>query len=239
MALAAEPVEIVTFSLSCDEQARRALYGLLSDDEKRRAAAFRFDKHRNRFISGRARMREILAMRLDCAPADIDFQLNRYGKPSVGNPALPDALQFNASSSSSLGAIALATGMEIGLDIEKIKCGKLDDFDRIVKYQFTTAEYDWYRRHQASERNRIFYRLWTCKEAYLKALGIGLNGKLDGFSIDLQDREPSVSYSELENGGSSRIHLNQFEPEVEFVACLASPLPCSRIEISQWPDRYL
>ena len=232
-----DSVEIVTFSLACGEQGRQDLYRLLSDDEKRRAAAFRFDKHRNRFITGRARIREILAKQLDCGPADIAFELNRYGKPSLGKPAPREPLHFNASSSSSLGAIALVEGMEIGLDIEKVECGKLDDFDSIVKNQFTRAEYDWYRQHDASERNRIFYRLWTCKEAYLKALGIGLSGELDGFSIDLQGEQPSLSYSELEKDGAYRMFLSQFEPEQAFIGCLATPRPCERIEFSQWPDR--
>ena len=229
-----DPVEIFTFSLACDENSRQELYRLLSDDEKRRAAAFRFDKHRNRFITGRARIRQILATRLDCRPADIAFELNRYGKPSLGKPASREPLHFNASSSSSLGAIALVADTEIGLDIEKIKVGKLDDFDSIVKNQFMQVEYDWYRQQEKSQRNRNFYRLWTCKEAYLKALGIGLSGELDRFSIDLRDEQPAVSYSDLEKGESCRMFLYQFEPEAEFIACLASPRPCERIEFSRW-----
>lgn len=231
-----DPVEILTFSLACDKDSLRELYRLLSDDEKRRAAAFRFDKHRNRFITGRARIREILAKRLDCKPAEIGFELNRYGKPSLGRAMSLEPLQFNASSSSDLGAIALAAGMEVGLDIERVECGKLDDFDSIVKNQFMRVEYDWYCQHEQLERIRIFYRLWTCKEAYLKALGIGLNGKLDAFSIDFQDEQPSVSYSELEKGESSRMFLHQFEPEAGYIACLATPKPCLRIEFSQWTD---
>ena len=104
----------------------------------------------------------------------------------------------------------------------------------IVKNEFTDDEYNWYQEHREIERISAFFRLWTCKEAYLKALGIGLSGKLDDFSIDLRGCQPQVSYSGLEESEQSRISLHQFNINDEFVACLAVPQKSIHINISYW-----
>lgn len=231
---ATNPVEIVIFPLDSDDQKRRALFGLLTDDEAQRAARYRFDKHRNRFITGRGSIREILADRGNCSPRAIVFALNDYGKPSLDQPEPMRHMQFNASSSEATGAIAISNGIPLGLDIERIKPDGCRDYDAIVKNEFARDEYLWYRRHAGSERVRIFFEMWTCKEAYLKALGIGLSGKLDGFTISLDGDEPRVGRTDLERGGDSRLSLYRLNIGAGFAACLALPGKASRIDLSRW-----
>lgn len=226
-------IEIVVFSLDCDDEKRAQLYRSLSADEKRRAAAFHFDRHRRRFVTGRGRIREILAARCGCSPREIGFSLNRFGKPSLYAPSRAANLRFNASSSELLGAIALATGAEIGLDIEKFAPGRIDDCDLIVRQHFARDEREWFR-NLGSERERAFFRLWTCKEAYLKALGVGLSEELDRFSIDLRGDSPSIARTELENGGQSGLSLFQFDLGDGYIACLAAPQAGGGIEITRW-----
>ncbi len=233
-AAAEKTVEIILFALECDDDERRNLLHLLSDDETQRAARFRFDKHRNRFITGRARIRQILAARGNCSPGEISFELNRYGKPSLAKPEAARGIHFNASSSDTLGAIAISNAVPLGLDIEKVKSDNTHDYDGIVANEFTSAENDWYQKQVGCGRFRVFFEFWTCKEAYLKALGIGLSGKLDSFSIDLEGVEPRVSHTELEDGGQSRLCLHRLGIDDDFVACLALPEEASRIELSYW-----
>lgn len=225
-------IDIVVFPLEADDHKRGLLYQLLSDDEKRRAAGFRFDKHRNRFIVGRGTIREILAEIALCPPRIIRFDLNSYGKPALAKPASCRHIQFNASSSATLGAIAISNRIPLGFDIEKIKITGSRDYDLIVESQFTRDEYSWYQKHKESERVRLFFDFWTCKEAYLKALGIGLSGKLDSFSIDLQGREPSVSYTELEQEKQSMLSLYRLNVVEEFAGCLALPKKSTQINLS-------
>ena len=116
----------------------------------------------------------------------------------------------------------------------KIKSGNSRDYDLIVENEFTGDEYDWYKKHDKHERIRVFFELWTCKEAYLKALGIGLSGELDSFSIDLQAREPLVSYTGLENSAQSKLSLYRLNITGEYVACLALPEKSSHINLSYW-----
>jgi len=227
-------IEVVYFSLDSDAEKRRSLYQYLSDDEKQRAARYRFDKHRHRFITGRGTIREILADLGKCPPQEISFELNRFGKPALCGPESSRHIQFNASSSAMMGAIAISDGIALGLDIEKMKPAKGVDNDVIVKNEFTRDEYDWYIKHRDSERVRIFFEFWTCKEAYLKALGIGLSGKLDSFSIDLTGQQPAVSYTDLEPGEQSKLSLQRLNIPEEFMACLALPEKNSQINISYW-----
>ena len=231
---AANLVEIFCFSLNSDNEKRRLLYQYLSDDEKQRAARYRFDKHRHRFITGRGTIREILADLAKCPPRDIGFELSKFGKPALCEPKPSRPIQFNASSSAMMGAIAISSGIYLGFDIEKMKSAKDVDNDLIVKNEFTRDEYDWYIKHADSDRPGIFYKFWTCKEAYLKALGIGLSGELDSFSIDLTGRQPSIGYTGLEPGGRSILSLHQLKITDEFVACLALPEKNSQIKLSYW-----
>lgn len=230
---AAAPVEVLVFTLDSDEEKRQDLYRILSADEKRRAGSFRFDKHRNRFITGRGKIRQILGEKAKCAPQAIEFDLNKYGKPSLSSPNTAQHLEFNASSSAVLGAIAISDRSPVGLDIEKIKPMRDDDYDRIVMHEFTADECRWYMQHARHERNRVFFEFWTCKEAYLKALGIGLSGKLDGFSIDLSGRNPLVSHTELEDCGQSAFSLYRLNIANEFIGCLASEIRPDQINLSK------
>lgn len=227
-------IEIVVFPLLSSDEKRRFLYQQLSHDEKKRAARFRFDIHRDRFITGRGTIREILARRGGCSPADIGFDLNDFGKPTPARPESLRQIRFNASSSDSLGAIAISGGLPLGLDIEKIKPGLDGDYDLIVESEFTDEERDWYEKHDRSERVRVFFELWTCKEAYLKALGIGLSGSLKGFSIDLSGQNPRVSGTQLEEFERSRLTLQRLDIASEYTACLALSHEDCHIELSYW-----
>lgn len=223
----------MVFSLEGAADELQDLYRLLSEDEIRRAARYRFDRHRNRFIAGRGRIRQILAAEGNCSPRDIVFELNPYGKPAIEKPEPLSNVCFNASSSDTLGAIAIANGIALGLDIEKIKPANHRDYDMIAKNEFSSDEHAWYERHGYPERLRVFFELWTCKEAYLKALGIGLSGKLDSFSINLDENEPRIDRTDLEPGSSTSFSLRRLDIHAEFAACLALPATAVSIDLSR------
>lgn len=227
-------IDIVFFPLECDAEKRLALNRLLSEDETRRAARFRFDKHRNRFITGRGSIREILADRGKCRPREIGFESNQYGKPVVDRPGFMRKFQFNASSSETLGGIAISNGIPLGLDIEKINPANRRDYDSIVKNELATDEYAWYQKHADSDRIRAFFELWTCKEAYLKALGVGLSARLDSFAVNLDGNEPRVSQTSLEPGGKSELSLQRLDIGDGYLGCLALPVKASRVDLSWW-----
>ncbi len=94
------------------------------------------------------------------------FQVSGSGKPSLEG-ATP--LRFNASHSRDLALCAVACGREVGVDVERVRAG-LDGVD-IARRFFPPAEAAEVERHPDA-----FFRYWTRREAYIKALGRGLRG---------------------------------------------------------------
>ena len=215
-------VNIFYFCLDDRPRERERLYLLLSDDEKQRASRYRFDVHRHRFISSRGKLREILAVNSECRPEEINFGSGEYGKPYIRSPVGLRHIHFNASASGPIGAVAISTSTSLGFDLEKITNGEERDFDLIIKNECTNEEYDWYMRClDKTERNQAFYALWTCKEAYLKALGVGLNNELAGFSVNFVGDRPFISYTRLEDNNKSDLFLYQMKITDGSIACLA------------------
>ena len=88
---------------------------ILNSDERERAARFRFERDRERFVIRRGTLRELLALYLDEAPERIRFCVNRFGKLSLPGRRL----RFNLSHSHGVALFALAEGREVGCDIER------------------------------------------------------------------------------------------------------------------------
>lgn len=138
----------------------------LSSDERERADRFHFERDRIAFRAGRAWLRAVLAGYLGVPPAAIRFGYGPHGKPHLADR--PD-LRFNLAHSGGWAALAVATGREVGIDVEAIR----PIAERVERVVFTPAEIAALNRLPAEERRLGFYNAWTRKEAYLKALGSG------------------------------------------------------------------
>ncbi len=219
-------VDIYYFSLDDSGSERERLFQFLDEAEKQRAARYKFDIHRFRFISGRGKLREVLARVVKCQPEEVIFGSGEFGKPYIKQTDKSNNIQFNVSKSSAMGAVAISQGMQIGLDIEQIKHNGISDCDLIVEKEFTDDEIKWYQQHDSKNRLIAFYALWTCKEAYLKALGSGLNDSLDRFTVSLKEEQPNISNTELESVISSAFSLYQDKISDDYIVCLATKKPC-------------
>lgn len=172
-------IHIWIANLQSDADTNFRMRDLLSQDEIQRADRFRFDVDRNRFTSTRAILRLILGRYLGRRAKDVEFV---YGKS--GKPALTDdhrGLQFNVSHSAEFALFAVVTGHSVGVDIERIRYD-LDCLELASRF-FSPEEIA--ALHSCSEDKRIsaFFRCWSRKEAYIKALGEGLSIPLDQFSV--------------------------------------------------------
>lgn len=150
---------------------------LLSDHEKKRADRFVYDRHRRRYTVAQGHLRRVLGQLTDTSPEQIRFRFGEHGKPF-----LPGGPSFNQSHSEERIMIAVATDGRLGVDIEEI---------RPVKYLLGLADKNFAKDEAAllhatpdPERFTVFFRLWTRKEAFLKALGFGLTHPLRSFSVD-------------------------------------------------------
>ena len=178
-------VDVVAVRLT--EQVRPADAGLLSADERERAARFRFERDRGRYVSGRAALRLLLAARLACDPQELDFAYGPEGKPFLAGTRL----QFNASHSADVALFAFAEGVRaIGVDIELPRpgFGGLD----IARRFFAPGEVQRLLALPAAAQDGAFLRCWTRKEALLKAHGGGLSLPLHDFEVSLESSQPAA-----------------------------------------------
>lgn len=171
LVLLQDDVHIWCASLDQPEWCQTELAATLSPDEQARAQRFHFDLHRQRFIAGRGILRNILGRYLGKAPRELEFCYSDRGKPSLAGSN--SSVCFNLSHSQSLALYAIAR-RPIGIDLEYIR--PLDDALKLAQRFFSQSEYAFIQALPPDQKQKAFFQLWTCKEAYLKATGEGLAG---------------------------------------------------------------
>lgn len=179
------PVDLWLWPLDVDDARFHALSRHLSEDEASRAAAFVYERDRRRFVVGRGRLREILAITTGQSPGDVQFQYDALGKPGLASGP-----PFNLSHSAGWAALAISPGPAVGVDIEALR-----PIDRAVAERFfSPQEVAALSRLGTQEWPGGFFRCWTRKEAFLKACGTGLWQRLDSFDVTLgPDEEARVT----------------------------------------------
>jgi len=156
-------------SLSQSKERMDILFAALSAQEREKAARFRVDNVRNRWIAGRGALREILSRYIDKAPSDIEFQYGLQGKPEIVNQI---SLQFNISHSDDLAVCAVTRRVAVGVDVEKIR--SVPGADQIAKRWFSSKEQTELDTAPVTEKERVFFKIWTRKESILKWSGEGI-----------------------------------------------------------------
>jgi 4'-phosphopantetheinyl transferase len=172
----------------------QGLSKLLSSGEIKRSKRMIFDKDRNRFIVRHGLLRVLLSQYIDLKPDQIQFCYSKNGKPELPGMLNEPNIRFNLSYSEGFCLFAITRGREIGVDIE---CsGRSLDRDQIINNFFTEKEKYSFHCLNKRQRENAFFKLWTKKEALIKALGIGLSLPLNSFDVSLLDHEivklPSV-----------------------------------------------
>ncbi|MEL6882302.1 MAG: 4'-phosphopantetheinyl transferase superfamily protein [Cyanobacteria bacterium J06607_10] len=175
----ANAVEVWKIPLTVSEEILETYVNCLSVDERSRADRFRFPDDRRKFIVARGTLRYLLSEQFDQPPAAIEFCYGEYGKPSVNPASQAETAQsragscnfhFNISHSGELALCAFGHRRRVGIDLEKLK--DIQRLDGMMERCLSTHER--YEVAAASNSLQAFLQRWTCKEAYLKAIGTGL-----------------------------------------------------------------
>ncbi|MDZ7965273.1 MAG: 4'-phosphopantetheinyl transferase HetI [Nostoc sp. DedSLP03] len=184
------PDEIHVWRIDLDqpETQLQNLAATLSSDETSRGERFYFQEHRQRFIAGRGILRTILGRYLGIQPLQVEFNYQQRGKPVLADKFADSGLAFNLSHSQGLGLCAVNCTRPIGVDLEYIR--PMSDLEALAKRFFLAREYDMLRSLSPNQQQEIFFRYWTCKEAYLKATGDGLS-QLEQIEVSLTPTEPA------------------------------------------------
>lgn len=213
------------------EDLRRGLFELLSARERERAARFKFPADRNRFIGSHGLVRLILARYAEVAPQDISFEIGAYGKPFLPG----SSLQFNVSDSGDMAAIALTQDRDIGIDVEHIRPGFAGE--EIAERFFSSADVAAYRSLSPEEREHAFFRIWTRKEAYIKAIGEGLSHPLHTFDVSLErGAESALLATRPDPEEASRWTVTDLSLHSEYPAALAVQGRIESLKSTPWND---
>jgi len=157
------------------------LWDVLSDEERRRAERYRFEDDQRRSIVARGTLRMLLGRRLGLDPRRLEFVEGAQGKPALRG----GGLEFNVSHSGDRVAIAIANGSPVGIDIE-VEQPRMTDLVVLARRYFSPGEAREVERGAAVDAEaamRLFFTIWTAKEAVIKAVGGGLSIELASFSV--------------------------------------------------------
>lgn len=176
---------------------------LLDAAERERAARFVFERHRRAFIAAHALKRLMLASIAGPPPGSWAFEIAPGGKPYVKAKRGP---WFNITHSETLVACAVSEECKLGIDVEPI--GRFVP-PEIAQESLPEPERRWINGLPASDRNIGFLRLWTLKEAFVKATGRGLAQSLQTFSFEFGPIR--VHFYDRSLGDNREWHFEQWE----------------------------
>lgn len=215
------PTTVEVWSVSLDpEPADMARWAAsLSDEEKARAQAMRFAEHRSRFIVAHGALRVILASYLGREPVDLRFAVDPGGKPRLRLEGGEIDLRYSLSHSHGLGLVAVTTGGEVGVDIERVD-SRIEVL-KLARHYFAPEETADLEVLPPPARVGAFFRYWTLKEAFIKAIGTGLSMPLDSFAVSSAGEGPTRL---LRSAHADTDHwtLHAFEPTKRYAAALAT-----------------
>ncbi|MCJ7695392.1 MAG: 4'-phosphopantetheinyl transferase superfamily protein [Anaerolineaceae bacterium] len=176
-----DQVDIWTIPLVQSELVINSLYWLLSDEEKDKLIRFHFSQDRHRFIICHGAVRRILSNYVGVDQGQIKFDINQFGKPFIRNKLGALEIQFNLTHSEDRAVLALTPTRNIGVDIEFIH--PFTEYEKLAANYFSPEEKEDLESSEGPSKLNAFYKLWTRKEAFLKAIGKGLSFPLNDFSM--------------------------------------------------------
>ena len=163
--------------VDCDEECAR----WLDESELERSKRFISNEARRRFELCRAALRENLCSKQGCSNSELKISSTRLEKPAAYVNGLPIAGDFSVSHSFNNGLIAFSKEGKVGTDIEDRKLRH--DIDGPIRDVFSVTEQRALNAADPETKIAIFFRLWTFKEAIIKATGEGFRAKTSSFSI--------------------------------------------------------
>lgn len=221
----ANGVTILYVDLTHNEEREAHAFAMLDEEEQARCRRFLSARAQSQFVLCRAALRVALAERLSCANRALAFGYLEHGKPFAKVDGLRTDVGFNVSHSGGHGLIAIAARDGLGVDVEERVPNR--DLEGIGSLVYGATERRLLAAATGCGKVHLFYRLWSLKEALIKALG-------SGFSLNPSRFEISPAMLQGERSGSFRFpHAPASEwrlqdlGEPRFAAALAYKVPPS------------
>lgn len=162
----------------------------LCPDEIQKVDRYLKQSDRHLSLVSRALVRYLIAEVTRQDPQSLSFSTNEHGKPFV--VGLPE-IHFNLSHSHGAAVCALCLNAAVGVDVEDM--GRKTDLS-IAKRFFSSFEAALVSKAPGIEKKKLFFDIWTLKEAYIKSVGKGLTIPLNSFSFNANETEIQITFSD-------------------------------------------
>lgn len=174
-------IHLWSVSLDSDKNLKNECLASLTDQELERISFFKFENVQNSFIISQGVLRLLLSNYLNIPPEKIRIGRHKKGKPY---PVDYPNLRFNLSNSGKRVIIAFSIDEEIGIDLEHIR--ELSDLNELIVKNFSPNERAYINKTTSNKQYR-FFKFWTIKEAYLKAIGEGMRLPPDNLEFSIEN----------------------------------------------------
>lgn len=229
-------VDVWCAALDVAPSAAARLARLLAPEERARARRFRNGADQRRFTVARGVLRAILASYVGLPASALRLSAGIHGKPRLVPPTVDAAhpdITFNLSHSGELALYAIARGREVGIDLERVD--GTTEIDALARRFFSDTERSWLDSVEDGRRTAAFYRVWTAKEACLKARGVGLSLPLSSFDVALRSGGPTrLMVRGLTGCAVSRWTLVELPPGSGYAATLAIEGTPRSVRLWRW-----
>ncbi|MFE1948869.1 MULTISPECIES: 4'-phosphopantetheinyl transferase family protein [Streptomyces] len=198
----------------------------LDEHERETAGRFLFERDRRQYLVAHCLVRRVLSLETGIPEAEAVLWRSSRGRPFLQAPpgGLPDGardLDFNLSHAHGFNVMAVARDRRVGVDIERLDRGGERGFDWVVE-SFAPQERAYLAGLTAGgRRDRATLRLWTLKEAYAKARGLGLGLPFDSFSFELDEEQGVVGFRPPEGDDADRWCFVELNPRPQVLVSLA------------------
>jgi 4'-phosphopantetheinyl transferase len=232
-----DEVHVWRISLAGQPGETARLKELLSPEELDHAGHFHFAHHQRRFIIRRAVLRQLLAACLGGSPGAVQWEFGSHGKPVVPDQTDDRDLRFSCSHSDDWALIALARGRELGVDLEQHR--PMPDAAEVANRFFAPAEIRELTSLPPALKAAGFFNCWARKEAFIKALGLGLSYPLNRFVVSLAPEKPAALLAvEDDPEAVKKWRLMTFTAIPACSAALVFEGPAAALKYFDWKPRF-
>ncbi len=232
-------VTVVRVCLENNSLRENAAFAWLNEAERLRSNRY-LPEPRRHFVLCRAALRGVICKQLECRNSSLTFGEGPFGKPFAEVDGRPAAMSFSVSHSGRYGLIAYAPAGQLGVDVEQIAPKR--HLHSLIEAVMGPEEQRELAEMQDRERLHQFFRLWTCKEALVKALGTGFSTDISSFQAPLNIRRGETTGIFRFPNLPETTWLLQDISEQGFAATLVSEMPpaasCRADASSQYQDVF-
>jgi 4'-phosphopantetheinyl transferase len=198
---------------------------LLDREEMSRYERYHFQEDKDLYLLSHAMLRVMLSQWAPVDPRDWQFSRSEHGKPAISHPVEYQSLQFNISHTRGLAACAICTPFTVGIDVEYSK--RQLSLLPVARRFFASDEIKYLEAASDEELRYAFFEIWTLKEAYLKACGIGLFAEsLQDFAMVVEDRDSAkIRFKNSISDSGRSWQFYRYRPDPDYLLALAVRRP--------------